>query len=104
MSHLHSARGPAVVVRVVALILICAASAPDAFAQDEEQDTTMNWWAVGAGGVFDAVNANGDALSGTLGQTAIDSTTTDESGTGKVLAGANRRQPTVLWLGFWRPT
>jgi YD repeat-containing protein len=79
-----------------------------ASAQDDGQDSTptLTRWVVGAGGIFDANNSDGDTLSATFGQTAIDSAAVEDSSYGKIIY-----QPSAGWvyprtvanLGFWLP-
>lgn len=73
-------------------------------AQDSSDSTESGiiWWVVGAGGVLNSGNADGDTLSATLGQTAADSTTVDDSTFGKMGYGIPRSAMTAHF-GFWLP-
>jgi hypothetical protein len=110
MTRRHPVRGSthALLCATVLLFTCCWLCPLLASAQDDQQDSTetMTWWVVGAGGVFDAVNSDGDTLSGTLGQTAIDSATVEDSSYGKIIyePSTGWRYPrTITHLGFWLP-
>jgi hypothetical protein len=108
MTRQHTVRGPARALLCATLFLLtCWFSPLQASAQDDEPDsTTITWWVVGTGGIIDAVNDDGDSLSGTFGQTAIDSVSAEDTTYGKIiyLPSAGWSYPrTIANLGFWLP-
>lgn len=88
-----------------AFLFVCLLWPQRSVAQEDEGDTTtITWWVIGTGGILDAVNSDGDTVSGTLGQPAIDSTAMDDSTYGK-RNGQGHTQPSMTaWFGFWPPT
>jgi hypothetical protein len=91
----------AISLLVVGFSLLLSA---ESLAQDNSDSTESGiiWSVVGAGGVLNSSNDDGDTLSATLGQTAVDSVTVDDSTFGKIGYGIPRSAVTAH-LGFWLP-
>jgi hypothetical protein len=87
------------------LLLLGMLAVTAVHAQDDEQENTptITWWVVGGGGILNAVSDDGDTLSGTLGQVAIDSTALDDSTYSKMIAYGYTQPRPSAWLGFWLP-
>jgi hypothetical protein len=86
----------------ITLLLLGLFLSTEAIAQQSQDSSAIVWWVVGTGGTLAASNADGDTLSATLGQTAADSATVDDSTYGKIGYGIPRAALTAH-LGFWLP-
>jgi hypothetical protein len=84
------------------IILLSLVASSRGSAQESQDSTTIAWWVIGTGGALATANEDGDTLSATLGQTAVDSTTVDDSTFGKLGTDIPRTAMTT-WLGFWLP-
>src|SRR5688500_17928865 len=101
MSHMTRVRCPASHMPQFILVLLLAgwlaagnASAQENRALMKEQggSTAITWWVVGSGGVLNSGSRQGDILSATVGQTAIDKTSYSDA--------VDRHASTIAYLGF----